>query len=109
MSPDPGGVLHLDGNLFPNIPGTPSTGGVALNAPPAHLLADTTKFVREAMAEVPDGEHLVAVANVSQYSGKTNVNLALAVKAGTHVDVVTWIGKSWGAPVSAGVLGRVHF
>lgn len=105
----PGDVVESSGDLFATVSGVASSKGVALNAPPASILADATRMVRDAMAQVPEGEHGSLVAIATEQDGKVNVNLALATKIGTHVEVVTWIGKSWGTPVAAGVMGRVHF
>lgn len=96
-------------DVFAVVPGVPSAKGVALNPPPPSILAQATAMVREAMKEVPDGERGSLVAIATKQGEAVNVNLAFAVKANDHVDIVTWIGKSWGEPVSAGVVGRVHF
>lgn len=114
MSPEDGGIITATGDLFPKVPGVDSSKGVALNAPPASVLADTTRFVTEAMASVTPGEHGTLVAIATKTGEVTNVNLAFAVKAGAHVEVVTWIGKTWGTPVAAAPLsvggaGRWHF
>ena len=101
-------VIKMTGDLFAKVPGTPSTAGVALNKPPASILGEATRMISEAMVHVPEGEHGTLVAIATETDGKINVNLAFAIKAGKHVEVVTWIGKSWGTPVSAGVVGRVH-
>jgi len=37
------------------------------------------------------------------------VNLALATKVGEKVNIVSWLGKSWGQPVEGGVAVQVHF
>src|SRR5690349_2832541 len=97
----PADVVNLPGDLFATIPGVPSSKGVALNAPPAHLLADTTKFIKDAMVNVEPGSHGTLVAIATKTGTVTNTNLALATKIGEHVEVVGWIGKSWGVPVAA--------
>lgn len=97
------------GDVFATVPGLPSDKGVALNPPPATILSQATQMVRAAMAQVPDDERGSLVAIATRQGDAINVNLAFAVKVNNHTDVVTWIGKSWGEPVSAGVLGRVHF
>lgn len=102
MSPVPG-------NTFAVVPGLPSTGGVALNPPPASILAQATKMVSDAMTDIPPGERGSLVAIATKQGDAVNVNLAFAVKANDHIDIVTWVGKSWGEPVAAGVVGRVHF
>lgn len=102
-------VIHMSEDMFAKVPGTASTKGVALNKPPASILAEATRMVTEAMANVPPGEKGQLVAIATMKDGKVDVNLAFAVKVGKHVDVVQWIGLTWGEPVSAGLLGRVHF
>lgn len=114
MSPDTGSVIQATGDLFPKVPGVDSSKGVAMNAPPAAVLADTTRFVTEAMASVTPGEQGTLVAIATKTGEVTNVNLAFAVKAGDQVEVVTWIGKTWGipvaaAPLSVGGAARWHF
>lgn len=94
---------------YAQLPGVQSLGGVALNAPPTSILQQATEMVRAAMAEVPDGSKGVLVGVATARQGVVDVNLALASKVGDHVDIAAWIGKSWGEPVSAGVVGRVHF
>lgn len=101
-------------DVFAVVPGVVSAKGVALNPPPGPILAQATKLVTDAMAQVPSGEHGSLVAIATRQGDAVNVNLAFAVKAGNHVEVVTWIGKSWGDPVSAvplsaGGAARVHF
>lgn len=109
-----GEIIQATGDLFPRVDGVTSSKGVAMNPPPASVLADTTRFVKDAMAQVQDGEHGTLVAIATKTGDVTNVNLAFAVKAGDRVEVVTWIGKTWGTPVGASPLSvggaaRWHF
>jgi hypothetical protein len=98
-------------DLFATVPGVVSTKGVAMNPPPAAILGDVSKMVRDAMLTLPEEDRveLVGIASRDEDTGKVNVNLALAAKAGQHVDIVAFMGKSWGDPVSAAVMARVHF
>lgn len=99
-------IITADSDLF--------APGVAMNAPPASMLADTARLVVDAMAQIPDGERGSLVAIATKTAGVTTTNLAFAVKAGGNVEVVTWIGKTWGTPVAAkplslGAAARWHF
>lgn len=96
-------------DVFAVVPGVSSAKGVALNPPPASILAQATKMVSDAMKDIPPGERGSLVAIATKQGDAVNVNLAFAVKANDRVDVITWVGKSWGEPVAAGVVGRVHF
>ena len=104
-----GEVIHATGDLFATVPGVPTNKGVAMNPPPAEYIGDVTRMVNAAMATMPeDGRgQLVGIANINPVSGKLDVNAALAVRAGSRVDIVAWFGKSWGEPVHAGVMGRL--
>jgi hypothetical protein len=107
MSPNDGGVINATGDLFATIPGVPSDRGVAMNPPPAAILGDVTQMVSSALSQMEPSEHarLVGIATKDLKTGQTNVNLAFAVKTGKHVEVVSWLGKSWGTPVAAAVVG----
>jgi hypothetical protein len=92
-------------DLFPTIPGVLATNGVAMNPPPASILDAVSKQVKDAVATLPpDGKGaLVGVATTS------GVNLALVHKAGEHVTVLGWIGKSWGQPLAGGAAVQIHW
>jgi len=114
VSPGTGSVINATGDLFPYISGVPSSRGVAMNPPPASVIGEVNRMVSDALAQIPDGERaqLVGIATKDLRTGETHVNLALAAKVGSHVEVLTWFGKSWGTPVAAGVVGaggRIHF
>lgn len=110
MSPTDGGIIRADGDLFPTIAGVASSRGVAMNAPPAETLSQVSQMVRDAMATLPEGDRgaLVGIAT-RDASGKVNVNLALATRVGNHVDIAAFMGKTWGEPLAAGVMTRIHF
>jgi len=95
---------------FPTIEDVASTGGVAMNPPPAAILGTVSRMVTEAMATIPNGGRgqLVGIAT-RHANGQVHVNLALAVRAGGHVEVLAYVGKTWGIPVTAGLIGRVSF
>lgn len=108
-------IIQATGDLFPRVDGVASSKGVAMNPPPASVLGDVAKMVRDAMANIPDNERgeLVGIAT-RDADGTVNVNLALATKVGSHVDIVAFIGKSWGRPIAAapltlGAATRIHF
>lgn len=94
---------------LPAIPGLPAQyadlPSVAMVPPPAYLLADTSRFVTEAVAALPNGEK----GRLTWIATTKGVNLALVDKVNDHVNVTAWIGKSWGQPIAAGVAGEVHW
>ena len=104
-------IIQATGDLFPTLPGVPSSTGVAMNPPPARILGEVNQLVAAAMAGLPADSRgqLVGIATKNPETGRVDVNLALAVRAGAHVEVVAWIGKTWGQPIAAGVLGRATF
>lgn len=106
-----GSVVRIDGNLFPGVEGIPSSGGVAMNPPSPALLGSVTDMIANAMKHIPEGERgkLVAVVHRDPVTGKVSTNAAFAVKAHEHVNVVAWFGKTWGQPISAGVMTEIHF
>lgn len=104
-------IIQAPGDLFPTVPGVPSSKGVAMNPPPASILANVNHLVSAAMSGVPeDGRgQLVGIATRNPETGAVDVNLALATRIGSRVEVVAWMGKTWGQPVAAGVIGKVTF
>ena len=110
MSPLGAGVITASGDLFPTVTGIASKGGVAMNAPPASILADVHRLVADAMKDIPADSHGALVGIATRKSdGRVNVNLAIATKVGSHVTVVGWLGKSWGQPIEGGTAVQVHF
>ena len=107
MSPQD--IIQADGDLFANVPGVASAQGVALNAPPPAIFADVMQRVTDTVQAMPEGSKVALVGIATETNGVKNVNLALAIRAGTHVEIVTWLGKTWGAPVDKGVALRWHF
>ena len=106
-------VIQAPGDLFPRVPGIPSSGGVAMNPPPASLLGDIHQHIVAAMSDIPaDGRgRLVTIA--TRTGDRTSVNLAIVAKHQfdnkTEVKVGAWMGKTWGQPVAVGVMGEVDF
>lgn len=100
-------IITAAGDLFATVPGVQTNRGVAMNPPPTAYFGDTVRMVREAMSVMPeDGRlQLVGVANKNPNTGKLDTNVALAMRVGSSVEVVGWLGKAWGEPVSAGVMG----
>jgi hypothetical protein len=72
--------------------------GVALNAPPPHLISDAIQSISMAMADVPKDAKGAIVAVTTD----TGTNAALAVHGPAGVDVLLWMGKSWGEKVHYG-------
>lgn len=79
--------------------------GVATVPPPASLIDAMTKHVTDAVKTLPTGTRgaLVGVATTA------GVNLAVVSKVGTRTEVVGWVGKSWGEPISGGAAVRVSW
>jgi hypothetical protein len=79
-----------------------------MNPPPAAILGTVSRMVTEAMATVPEGGHGSLVGIATRHAdGQVHVNLALAVKLPGRVQVVAYLGKSWGIPVTAGLVTGV--
>jgi hypothetical protein len=96
-------IIQATSDLFATVPGVPSVGGVAMNAPPAAILADVSRMVTEAVAALPARSRGALVAIATQDAdGTVNVNMAFAAKAGAHVTILGWVGRRWGSPVSGG-------
>lgn len=89
---------------FAQIPGVPSSKGVALNPPPGPIAAAATKHIADAFAQLPADKQGGLFAVATRQGDVTNTNLAFAVRGPAGVEVVTWIGKSWGDPVAAAPL-----
>ena len=91
------------------IPGLPEQfsefPGVQMQAPPASLLASTTKFVMDAANTLQPHEHgaLVFVATTK------GVNAAVVHRFHERFAVVGWLGKEWGKPLEAGVAGSLRW
>lgn len=92
-------------DTLPTVPGAPVAKGVAMNPPPASILEAVTKQVHDAMATLPSSGRgaIVGVATT------TGVNLAVVSKVGSHIAVTSWIGRSWGSPVSGGAAVQVQW
>jgi hypothetical protein len=97
-------------DLFPKLVGINSATGVAMNAPPANILPDVTRMVTDAIAALPDGDRGALVGIATKHpDGTVNVNLALAARVGSRVEVAAWLGRTWGEPLTAGVVTRIRF
>jgi hypothetical protein len=104
------GIVKAEGDLFPTLAGISSSKGVAINAPPAEILGTVSQMVRDAMAALPEGDRAELVGIASRHAdGKIHINLAFATRVNNHVDVVGFAGKTWGEPLTAGVMTRIHF
>lgn len=104
------GIITATGDLFPTITGMATAKGVAMNPPPDAILVDVTRMVEHAMQAVPaNGKGALVGIATKDANGALNVNLALVQKVGARVNVVSWLGKSWGQPVSGGAAVQVHW
>ena len=70
--------------------------GVEFNAPPLAALPALTKSIEGALSVLEDDDIAVLVGVATE----TGVNAALVVKTGGtwNLDLITWVGKEWGAP-----------
>jgi hypothetical protein len=75
-----------------------ASAGVAVMAPPEALLPSIAAAVAKACEAIPAGRTgaLVAIADTK------GANLAVVQRIGTHVEIMGWIGKSWGEPIAGG-------
>lgn len=94
---------------MPNIPDIPDhlsdAPGVAMNVPPPEYLSDTTQIIADAVAQLGPNDRGI----MTWVATTKGVNLALVDKINDHIDVIAFIGKDWGHPVEAGLVGRVHW
>lgn len=79
--------------------------GVEFNPPPAEHLVKTEGMIRDAVSQLGKDEKFMLTWIVTD----KGVNTAAVRKLGDHVEVMAWIGKSWGDPISVGVAGAWHF
>lgn len=102
-------IIQAPDPLFAQVPGVPSSGGVAMNPPPPEFIGPITQHIEAALSGVPADGHGRLVAIATRSDGITTTNLAIAGKFRVprtdrvEVKVSTWIGKRWGTPVAAGV------
>lgn len=82
-----------------------TAGGVEMQSPPAVYLEDTTQMISDAVAHLGPNDRGI----LTWVASTAGVNLALVNKINGHVDVAAWVGKSWNAPLEAGIVGRVHW
>lgn len=90
---------------MPSIPGIPEdlvkTPGVEVRSPPVEYIDSTRTVIRDALRELGDNRGVLTWVLTDK-----GVNLAIVDKINEHVAVSAWIGKSWGAPISAGIVGQ---
>ena len=95
------------------IPGLPEQfadlPSVQMVPPPASLIADVTRMVEDAAAQLRPGEsgRLVWIAS------QQGINLAVVNKVVENdklrVTISGWIAKDWGKPIQAGLAGIVSW
>lgn len=83
----------------------PDVPGVQFNAPPEKLIPDLRASIDRAMATLDPGTR-GAFVTVATTAG---VNAALVTKAGDHVQVAAWVGKTWGGPIEGGTTVKVSW
>jgi hypothetical protein len=79
--------------------------GVAFNRPPIEVFEQTNQMIHHAVSQIGKGDKFLFVA-VATTKG---TNVAAVQKLGDHVEIVEYIGKTWGEPLSAGVSAAWHF
>jgi hypothetical protein len=63
-------------------------------------------MVQQAVKNLPTEEDGLFTVWVSTTKG---VNLTHVQRVGKHAEIVSYIGKSWGQPISAGIAATVHW
>ena len=63
-------------------------------------------MVKEAVTNLPASDHALVTVWVSTTKG---VNLAYVQRVGEHAEIVSYVGKSWGKPIEAGISGQIHW
>lgn len=79
--------------------------GVVMSSPPLEVYAKTNTMIRDAVASLGENEHgaLVWVATTE------GVNIAVVHKVNSNMDITAYVGKTWGAPLQAGIAARIHW
>jgi hypothetical protein len=72
--------------------------GVSYTPPPVSLMKEATRVVERTFAQLPKDAN-GAVIGVATEKGW---NAAIAHRVGDKVQVVGWVGKSWGESITAG-------
>lgn len=92
---------------IPNLPakllGTP---GVEMMMPPTSILPSVTRMVTDAVSNLGTNENGLFTVWINTTAG---VNLAHVQRVGGHAEVVSYVGKSWGEPIEAGIAARIHW
>lgn len=79
---------------------------VEMVEPPQSLLPAIDESIRNALAVVPKGRHVATVWVASE----KGVNLAIVATKNTDAvdfSVLGYVGKTWDAPIGAGVVGML--
>lgn len=94
---------------MPEIPGLPDhlvgQHGVEMMPPPAQFLEQTNTMIHDAVAKLGPGDKFMTAWVLTS----KGVNSALVTRVNDHIEIVGYIGKSWGAPIEAGIGGVWHF
>lgn len=80
-------------------------GGVVMEPPPGQYISETTRIIEDAVAHLGPNDRGI----LTWVATTKGVNLALVDKINDHVDVSAFIGKNWGSPLEAGVVGRISW
>lgn len=79
--------------------------GVQFTTPPASILADALQMVNQGIAKLEPHERGAIVTIVTP----SGVNGAIVTRAGDHLELVGWIGKSWGEAVTGGGAVKIRW
>lgn len=77
--------------------------GVKMNEPPPEISTSISTMVEDHLRGT---SHTGAVLGVATTKG---FNVVVAKKKDDRFVIETWIGKSWGSPLEAGIKGIVYF
>lgn len=94
---------------MPNIPNLPpelvDREGVEMTLPPPTLLPTIRDYIDNAAAVLKPGERgrLVWIADTH------GVNVAVVNKVNEHIEIAAFVGKRWGQPYAAGLVGQIHW
>lgn len=98
---------------MPDIPGVPeqlvTAPGVQMNAPPAQYIDQPLGVIGAAVAKLGPGEKGKLVWVATLRGKQVSVNVAVVNKFNEHFEVVAYVGKDWGKPLEAGIVGHVRW
>lgn len=83
---------------------------VEFNPPPTHLMDETMSLLEAAMKQIKPDKNGQMMFIAHRQGPEVKVNFAIVAKNDEgNLQVMTWIGKTWGRPVEAGVAAGWSF